>query len=247
MPKEGRGAVGAAGGSSGAIAAADKLRGVIAAAACLLAIGCVWSIWPDASTGAAEATLPAARADLAARRTGSAARDAQIVWVRRFHAELGRDYAMANVRNFVRQAPSACSGASLAEGPFYCEAAAELGLDLDFFDRLGGRFQRDAERVSAVFVARVVASHAQAALGWSGAEAGDCLAGVWAADAAARIGDVQPDLYGRLLVSAGEIVGEAGLRRPDAVLFASGARGARQEAYGRGWKEGRIAACAPRR
>jgi len=193
------------------------------------------------------APLSAERAQLAAMRAEAAFADAERFWAARFPAELGRDYPPAQLRHFSRLTESPCAGAAAAAGPFYCAATGVVAADLAFLDGLGQRLRADAERASATFVARASAAHAQAVLGAAaGAEAGDCLAGVWARDAARRIGEVSPDLYGRMLVSAREVAAEttapaAGWR--DAALFASGARAGRQAAFARGQAAGTLAAC----
>ncbi len=216
-----------------------------AAVLALAALAAVWALAPGGAP--APAPLDAAAARIAALRAEAAFADAERVWTARFRAELGRAYPPAGLRHFSRTTGTPCAGTALAAGPFYCAATGEVAADLAFLDGLGRRLRADAERATAAFVARASAAHAQAALGApAGAEAGDCLAGVWAGDAAPRIGAVSPDLYGRMLVSAREVAQDgttpaAGWRDP--ALFAPGARAGRQAAFARGLAAGTLAAC----
>ncbi len=214
-----------------------------------LTVVALTGLWAFGSWGAASAPPPlsAERAQVAAVRAEAAFADAERFWSARFPAEVGRSYPGATLRHFSRLTETACAGGAAAAGPFYCAETGVVATDLAFLDGLGRRLRADAERAAAVFVARASAAHAQAALGAQpSAETGDCLVGVWARDAAPRIGAVSPDLYGRMLVSAREVAAEvtpAAAGWSDATLFAPGARAGRQAAFERGLEAGTLAAC----
>ncbi|MBA3325659.1 MAG: neutral zinc metallopeptidase, partial [Rhodobacteraceae bacterium] len=187
--------------------------------AALLGMAALTALWDFAPRGAPPPPPPlsADLAQIAARRAEAAFADAQALWAELFRAELGRDYAPAELRHFSRTTPSICAGTVAAAGPFYCAATRIVATDLAFLDALGGRLRQDAQRGAAVFVARIVAAHVEAELDSAGSpsetaetERADCLAGVWAHHAAPRIGAVSPDLYGRMLTSAREVAAEAG-------------------------------------
>jgi predicted metalloprotease len=225
--------------------------GLAAAVLGLAAVAGLGAFGPWSAPG--PAPLSGDRAELAARRAEAAFADAERHWARRFRDELGRDYPPAELRFFSRAKPRPCGGDGVATGPFHCAESGTAFVDLAMLDALGARLRRDAERGAALFVGRVAAGHAQAALGEPAdasararAERGDCLAGVWARHASAALGEPTPDLYGRMLAAAAAAVGAAaapGARR-DPVLFAPGAQGPRQAAFGRGLAGGAIAACA---
>lgn len=223
-------------------AARGLLWGGVAACIGLAALAALAALPPGGAQLAPP--LDANAAQIAGRRAEAAFADAERVWTARFRSELGRAYAPAEVRYFSGKTESTCAGSEAVAGPFYCAATGVVALDLAFLDGLGRRLRADAERASAVFVARASAAHAQADLGLSGGSAqADCLAGVWAGDAAPRIGAVSPDLYGRMLVSAREVADEGATGWRDAELFAPGARGARQDAFARGLEAGALAVC----
>lgn len=217
--------------------------GIVAATLALAGLGGWWATGPGRA--AAPPPLAGERAELAARRADVAFADAQAVWAARFRAELGRVYAPTELRHFARATESACVAPRKAVGPHYCDATGVAAADLAFLDGLGRRLRNDAERAAALFVARLSAAHAAAQLGLSDRpEAADCLAGVWARDAAARIGPVAPDLYGRMLTSAREVLRETGGDGAhDARLFAHGERTLREAGFARGLAAGEIVAC----
>jgi hypothetical protein len=221
--------------------------GAAAAAACLLALAAIgpWGAPPPAP-------LAPGRAEIAARRAEAAFADAQAVWAERIAAETGRAHQPARLRHFARAIEAPCAGGALAAGPVYCAADGTLAMDLATVDALALRLRWDAEAGVALFVGRAAAAHAAAALGLDGggvrarAEAADCLTGYWARRAEARLGPVEPSLYGRTLVAAREAAVAAaapGARLVDRALFARGARGGREAAFARGLAATSLADC----
>lgn len=223
-------------------------RAVWASGVAALAVAALAVVWAFGPGGAiAPEPLSGERARVAALRAEAVFEDAERFWAARFSAEAGRAYAPATLRTFSRRTETRCAGGASASGLFHCAADGVVAADLAFLDGLGRRQRADAERATASFVARAVAGHAQALLGMPpGAETGDCLVGLWAADAAPRIGLVSADVYGQMLVSAQEVLREE-TGRPadwrDPALFAPGARSTRQAAFARGLEAVRIAGC----
>lgn len=102
---------------------------------------------------------------------------------------------------FADTVESACDGAAVAEGPFYCVQNRRLYIDLAFLDALGQRIDGDAGFAQTYVVAHLVGHHVQALRGDTArvlemqegltppeADAlamrldlqADCLAGAWA-------------------------------------------------------------------
>lgn len=191
------------------------------------------------------APLSAERAAVAARLAEAAAADAGAAWRVRFREELGRGYAPAELRLFARRSADACAGGAEAAGAFYCAERGALAVDLATLEGLRVRMRREGELAVALFVGRATAVQAVAELGFGGAAAGDCLAGVWAAGSGLR--GASAEVYARMLAAAEEAARaeRAGRARLDAALFAPGVEGVRKDAFARGLAAGALSDCAP--
>lgn len=203
-----------------------------------------------------------------ARRSTSVFRDTQATWSATFRDELQRPFAPAQLVYFNGQTPSPCAGTANAAGPFYCEITRTASLDLTFLESLGRYMHRQGDVGAALFIARVMATHVQSELGslrvWEIARRtatrreqreldlvlaleADCLTGVWAHKAAGRIGTVNGDFFGHLIVTAREVAWArpAGAVLADEALLMPGNREARSAAFNLGRESGRIRDCAP--
>jgi predicted metalloprotease len=241
-----------------------RLLALAAGTPSLLAIGGAWS-W--ARLHPSEPQLPAAavaaEGPAILRRTEVAFADAQAVWHR-----LDPRYGMASVEFFTAATPTPCAGGVAVSGPFYCPESGAAAFDLRFLADLGDRLQRQRDLGLALVAARLAAEHLQRETGVLDAAAvrmvgqrragraaiagglalqADCLAGVWAAQAAGRIGAVAPGFWGQLVWSwrnVAEATREAGGRAPEGFdPFASGTRDERAAAFAQGYAAGGLAGC----
>jgi predicted metalloprotease len=240
----------------------------------LLAIGVVsafsgWA-WARLDPGRVARPLPlsAASAHSVTRRTEVAFADAEGVWARNIASVSAMGYDPARLVFFSAATPSPCSGGVPVSGPFYCPETGTVAFDIMFLDGLGTRLQKGRELGLSIYAARMAAEHLQremglldsAALEMIGARRGqrraigtalalqaDCLAGVWAAAAAPRIGPVPDDFYRRMVGSSRNLVADLG-RAGTAVIPEFDPLGGapefdRAEAFARGYAVGALSAC----
>jgi predicted metalloprotease len=134
------------------------------------------------------------------------------VWTGVFRSG-GRTYEQPTLVLFSGAVDSACGYASAAVGPFYCPADSKVYLDLGFFDELKRQFGAPGDFAQAYVVAHEIGHHVQNQLGIankvhaaqqraSQEEANalsvrmelqaDCLAGVWANQAARTANLIEP-------------------------------------------------------
>ena len=169
---------------------------------------------------------------------------------------------------FSDRVASGCGGASAATGPFYCPADGRIYLDTSFFATLQNRLGAEGDFAAAYVVAHEVAHHVQDELGIltqvNEAKAAanetrrnelsvrtelqaDCLSGVWARHAEARLGTVEPgDLQEAL--NAARQIGDDVLQRnagrvPMPHTFTHGSAEQRQGWFARGYESGAMAEC----
>jgi uncharacterized protein len=137
--------------------------------------------------------------------------DTEEIWARVFREQLGKPYRPATLVLFKEATRSACGGASEATGPFYCPADRKVYLDTAFFTTMHQRLGAGGDFAAAYVVAHEIGHHIQNELGILG-EANrirqqvsqtdsnaisvmvelqaDCLAGIWAREAADTLGVV---------------------------------------------------------
>jgi predicted metalloprotease len=168
-------------------------------------------------------------ATLIARKLSVVHADTQAVWRHLFRARLGRPYVAPEFVMFSRNTPTPCADAHGASGPFYCAANRFTAFDLVFFDTLAQRAAETADLGLALVVAQIAGSHVQQELAilrdveqrrvGQGAAArretelavalqADCLAGIWARKAEARIGPVEPGRYGEVMTAVRTVAQE---------------------------------------
>ncbi|MFL6862770.1 MAG: neutral zinc metallopeptidase [Allosphingosinicella sp.] len=182
----------------------------------------------------------------------------------------GDRYTPTTLHFYSRADDSGCGAAQSAMGPFYCPSDKRIYLDTSFYDELQNRFHAAGDFAQAYVIAHEVGHHIQdlngtldqvqerqGALSTKEGNAlqvrvelqADCYAGVWAANAKARDGQV--------LMEAGDL--EEGLRAAAAIgddtlqqqeqgrvvpdAFTHGSSAQRVEWLRRGYQSGDPAAC----
>lgn len=235
-----------------------------AAAASLLALAGTWT-WGRLHPTAPPAAPDRSGSDGILRRTEVAFADAQAVW-HRLRGEAR--YAPAVLVFFTGATGTPCAGGATVSGPFYCPETGTAAFDLDFLAEFGPRLQRQGDLGLALVAARLSAGHLQreagvldaAALRMIGARRAaraaitaelalqaDCLTGVWAAAAAARIGPVPEGFWSQLVWSWRNTVEELAARRvrvaPEFDAFATGTQEERAAAFARGYAAAGLDGC----
>jgi predicted metalloprotease len=226
----------------------------------LVAIAGAWSWGRGHPAPAVETRELAAEGPAILRRTEVAFADAQAVWHR-----LDGSYRMASVGFFTGATPTVCAGGVAVSGPFYCPETGAAAFDLRFLAALGDRLQRQRDLGLALVAARLAAEHLQRETGVLDAAAvrmvgqrragrtaiagalalqADCLTGVWAAEAAGRLGEVPEGFWGELVRSWRNVAEASGGRVPEGFdPFASGAREEREAAFAAGYAAGALGGC----
>lgn len=194
--------------------------------------------------------------------------DTEDVWGARFPAA-GQRYAAPTLVLFAGRVQSACGGATSATGPFYCPADRQIYLDTGFFAQMRSRLGGGGDFAEAYVIAHEVGHHVQTLLGLSAAvnEArrrgdrvtgdggllvrqelqADCLAGVWAHHAQARLQWLEPGDIDEALDTA-TAIGDDRLQQqsqgtvmPDA--FSHGTSAQRVRWFTVGFERGDLAGC----
>ena len=151
--------------------------------------------------------------------------DTEEIWASLFQ-RMDRRYQPPKLVLFAGQTGSACGAASAASGPFYCPADRKAYLDTDFFRVMDERLGAGGDFAAAYVIAHEVAHHVQNELGIlpevnrmraraSKVEANrlsvmielqaDCFSGVWARQAQARFGALEPGDIEEALNAAAQI------------------------------------------
>jgi len=194
--------------------------------------------------------------------------DTEDVWGAVFKAQLGKRYDPPVLVLFKGATTSPCGGANEATGPFYCPGDQKIYLDTDFFTTMERQLGAKGDFAQAYVVAHEVGHHVQDEMGIlrktnaqkrgaSTAEANaisvrvelmaDCLAGIWAKEAEARFGSLEPGDIAEAMNAAGKIGDDtlqknAG-RRPMPDSFTHGTSAQRQRWFERGYERGGIEDC----
>lgn len=194
--------------------------------------------------------------------------DTEEIWTRVFKTQLGQRYHPATLVLFKDATGSACGGASEATGPFYCPGDKKVYLDTGFFSTLRDRLGAGGDFAAAYVVAHEIGHHVQDELGILGqandlrarvgeAESNaisvrielqaDCLAGIWAHEAANSLGVVEPGDFDEALNAAAQIGDDtlqrnAGIRpMPDS--FTHGSSRQRAHWFSLGMRSGKLQDC----
>ncbi len=219
------------------------ILGIVAVLVGLGAFGAVAAL----SNGEPPPKLTSDAASAQSRRIDVTLADVQRTWGRLF-SDAGRVYRPAQSRYFVGATPAPCLGAGDATGPFYCADNRTLYFDLMLFAALPAQLREIEDQATKLIIASVAAAPALDQLGATSDPANvDCLAGVWARDAAERIGPVPTDRYG-LAIQGTRRIAEAraswwagGPAMPGGLDQGSTAE--REAAFRRGYAAGVIGAC----
>lgn len=221
----------------------------------------VWTQLLPQDRSTDEPRLSAERAEGISRRVGVAFDDTARTWQRWFAGTDGRNAPAPRLVMFSRGQPSPCAGAEPASGPFYCPVDGVAAFDLEFLDMLEARMGRDAAAATALVVARVMAGYVQGLLDVPDAASGarsrrflrdhtlqaDCLTGVWAGLAAARLGTVPPGFYARMVARAVNVRDDPERRSAEPIqaldVFAYADAAAREDAFRTGLNSANPAAC----
>ncbi|MCB5409125.1 KPN_02809 family neutral zinc metallopeptidase [Pseudogemmobacter faecipullorum] len=194
--------------------------------------------------------------------------DTEEIWTRLFADQLNRRYTPPVLVLFSTGTQSPCGGASAATGPFYCPADNKVYLDTSFFATMEHQLGAKGDFAAAYVVAHEVGHHIQDALGIlseaneirakvSERESNeisvrielqaDCLSGIWAREAQASLGVVEPGDFDEALQAARQIgddtLQRAAGRRPMPHSFTHGSAEQRQRWFATGLQSGRIADC----
>lgn len=194
--------------------------------------------------------------------------DTEQIWTDIFQNELGRDYAPTTLVLFKGGTQSACGGASAQSGPFYCPRDKKVYLDTDFFATMSQRLGARGDFAAAYVVAHEVGHYVQDELGIlekttavrqqsSANESNrisvmvelqaDCFSGVWARNAAEKLGtleegDIQEAVNAAAQIGDDTLQRNAG-QRPVPDSFTHGTSEQRQTWLATGYKAGTIQAC----
>lgn len=194
--------------------------------------------------------------------------DTEEVWTAIFRDQLNAKYHPPTLVLFKGATRSGCGGANAQTGPFYCPVDGKIYLDTGFFDTLSQRLGARGDFAAAYVVAHEVGHHVQDELGIlkkttelrqrsdeATANAisvrvelqADCLAGIWAREAAERFGSLEPGDVEEAM-NAAERIGDDTLQRsagrtpmPDS--FTHGTSAQRQRWFAQGYDKASLKSC----
>ena len=194
--------------------------------------------------------------------------DTEEIWSGIFADQVDRAYRPTTLVLYKGVTQSPCGGASGATGPFYCPGDKKIYLDTAFFTTMHNRLGAKGDFAAAYVVAHEVAHHVQNELGILGQAnqlrtrvsetqsndisvrielQADCFSGIWARQAQAQLGTIEPgDL--EEAVNAAHQIGDDTLQRnagqvPMPHTFTHGTSKQRANWFIRGYKSGDLAQC----
>lgn len=194
--------------------------------------------------------------------------DTEEVWTDIFREQVGRPYQPPTLVLFSGQTASPCGGASGATGPFYCPGDRKAYLDTAFFTTLERQLGAGGDFAAAYVVAHEIGHAVQDQLGVLGRAnqvrmqsspgesnaisvmielQADCLAGVWAHQAAQRFGsisqgDVEEAINAARRIGDDTLQSRAG-RVPQPHTFTHGTSEQRARWFMTGMQSGDLADC----
>lgn len=194
--------------------------------------------------------------------------DTEEVWANVFARQVDGPYDPPTLVLYQRVTQSACGGASGATGPFYCPGDGKIYLDTDFFVTLERQLGAGGDFAAAYVVAHEVAHSVQDQLGTLGeanrirAQVGqaqsnaisvrielqaDCYSGIWARQAEAQLGSLEPGDIAEAM-NAAKRIGDDTLQReagrvPMPHTFTHGTSEQRQRWFATGYETGDMTAC----
>lgn len=194
--------------------------------------------------------------------------DTEEVWANVFARQVDGPYDPPTLVLYQRVTQSACGGASGATGPFYCPGDGKIYLDTDFFVTLERQLGAGGDFAAAYVVAHEVAHSVQDQLGTLGeanrirAQVGqaqsnaisvrielqaDCYSGIWARQAEAQFGSLEPGDIAEAM-NAAKRIGDDTLQReagrvPMPHTFTHGTSEQRQRWFATGYETGDMTAC----
>jgi predicted metalloprotease len=194
--------------------------------------------------------------------------DTEEVWASVFRSYLGQPYTAPTLVLYKGVTQSACGGASGATGPFYCPGDKKIYLDTDFFVTMERRLGASGDFAMAYVVAHEIAHYVQDELGILGKAndiraqlpeiesnaisvrielQADCLAGVWARQAAQKFGSLDNGDVEEA-VNAAHQIGDDTLQRnaganPNPHSFTHGTSAQRADWFMKGLKSGDLGSC----
>jgi predicted metalloprotease len=194
--------------------------------------------------------------------------DTEEIWGSVFADQLGRQYRPTTLVLYKGVTQSPCGGASGATGPFYCPGDKKIYLDTAFFTTMHNRLGAKGDFAAAYVVAHEVAHHVQNELGILGQAndmrarvserqsndisvrielQADCLSGIWARQAQAQLGTIEPGDVEEA-VNAAHQIGDDTLQKnagqvPMPHTFTHGTSAQRANWFIRGYKSGDLDQC----
>ncbi|GAA3222207.1 neutral zinc metallopeptidase [Oerskovia jenensis] len=137
-------------------------------------------------------------------RLSATAQSLDTYWAEALPAQVGVEYVLPEVYSFTASTQTGCGAATSAVGPFYCPPDQAVYIDVSFFDELRDRFGSSGGPLAEEYVTAHEFGHhieqlsgvmASADRSGTGPESdsvrielmADCLAGMWAGNAATTI------------------------------------------------------------